>query len=138
MWGILKALVGDSAGCIGLMGRMNTAGMGSSVWLGAMKSLFLIPSERWFLFWDGAASNSWPWFRRIICMPDQNVGCFEYSYKASTANLFAEETEGRCASDIMLLYAMIWAAVSVVLGNLLLKRRDRQRRVARRLRVHQD
>jgi hypothetical protein len=138
MWGILKGLVGDSSGCLGLLGRFAKDEMDSSVCLGAMKKVFLTPSERWFLFWDGAVSNSWPWFRRIICIPDQREGCFEYSYNANTAHLFADETEGRCASDIMLLHAMIWAAVSVLLGNLLLKRRDRQRRVARRQRVHQD
>jgi hypothetical protein len=138
MWGILKGLVGDSAGCLGLMGRFAKDEMDSSVCLSAMKKVFLTPSERWFLFWDGAVSSSWPWFRRIICIPDQMEGCFEYSYKANTAHLFADETEGRCASDIMLLHAMIWAAISVLLGNLLLKRRDRQRRVARRQRVHQD
>jgi hypothetical protein len=138
MWGILKALVGDSDGCLGLLGGMTMDKMDKNVWLGAMKSVFLTPSQRWFLFWDGAASKSWPWLRRIICMPDQMEGCFEYSYKANTTHLFAEQTEGRCASDIMLLHAMMWAAVSVLLGNLLLKRRDRQRRVARRQRVHQD
>lgn len=137
--GLLGAMVGTSDSCLGVMGALQLTDMRpTSIFIvQQINNWILTPAEKWFSFWDKSASNSWPWFRRIICMPNQSEGCFEYSHKANTDYIFADETQGRCVSDMLLLVYLLAATFAVTFANSMWKRRDRQQR-PRRMRVHQD
>lgn len=139
LWGLLGAFLGNPNSCLGIMGGMdlkNQNGNAVAV-LQGVEWFLLKPAERWFLMWDSLGVRSLPWVHRILCIPNQTHGCFEYSHKANSNFLFANETEGRCASDSLVVLSVLLATVIVAVANTMWKRHDRQRRV-RRPRVHQD
>jgi RING-variant domain len=140
LWGLLGAFVGTPNSCYGILGEKysETTSIAEMKILQNIVFWILKPSEKWFGFWDRAASNSWPWFRRIVCMPHQIDGCFQYAYNAKAENLFLEEEKGKCGSDMLMLFYLLLTTIAVALANSMWKRRDRQRRGPRRVRLHQD
>jgi len=140
LWGLLGAFVGIPHCCVGMVPvtGLQWEHQKRNTLLSGLHQFILKPAERWFLMWDGLALNSGSWFRRVLCIPNQENGCFEHSHKVNAGFLFDEETEGHCASDILVLFYLLLATVIVALGNNIWKRRERQRRAARRPRVHQD
>ena len=103
-----------------------------------MQKSIIEPAKNWFLMWDRAASSSGAWPRKILCMPQQEVGCFEHLHKANSDFLFDEENGGRCSMDLILVSSLLQGAALVAAGNHYWKRRERQRRADRRPRPHQD
>mmetsp|Transcript_1739 Transcript_1739/g.2873 ORF Transcript_1739/g.2873 Transcript_1739/m.2873 type:complete len:502 (-) Transcript_1739:175-1680(-) len=138
-WGLVGAFFGDPSSCYGVVGGIHLEeGKASYIFLQKLRTVLLKPAQNWFLMWDHAASNSGSWFRRVLCMPSQENGCFEHSYKADADFLFDSGSEGRCASDTLLVFFLLGLTMCVAAGNHFWKRRERQRRAARRPRPHQD
>jgi hypothetical protein len=138
-WGLLGAFFGDSSSCYGALGKIPIEeGDRFYAPLKAFQRFGLSPAQHWFSMWDRAASNSGPWIRRVLCMPNQEDHCFEHSWKASSDFLFDSNNEGRCASDMLLVCSLLHVTLIVAMGNHFWKRRERQRRAARRPRPHQD
>jgi hypothetical protein len=138
-WGLLGAFFGDSSRCYGVFGSLQLSE--GHHWydiLRRLQTFILEPAKNWFLMWDRAASNSGSWPRKILCMPQQEVGCFEHLYKADSDFLFDEENGGRCSMDMIVVFTLLQFAAVVAAGNHFWKRRERQRRAARRPRPHQD
>ena len=142
-WGLVGAFFGDNSGCYGILGSHSIPiEGGSSYFLRAIRALVLKPAKSWFLMWDRLALNSGPWLRKALCTPQTN-GCFMHLRKANS-DFFFEEFDGeRCASDLSLVSSLFIAAGIVALGSNMWKRRERQRRAARRPlvdqpRPHQD
>jgi hypothetical protein len=138
-WGLVGAFFGNSSGCFGVLGNIPME-EGDKLFssLKTLQRFALTPAQNWFLMWDRAAANSGPWLRRVLCMPNQESYCFEHSWKANSDFLFDSETEGRCVSDMVLVLGLFKATLFVAAGNHFWKRRERQRRAARRPRPHQD
>jgi len=138
-WGLLGAFLGDPSRCYGVLGSHQLSeGDQFYHFLQRIQDFILEPAKNWFLMWDRAASNSGPWPRKILCMPRQEVGCFEHLHKANSDFLFDEEHGGRCSMDMMLVFSLLQSAALVAAGNHYWKRRERERRAARRPRPHQD
>jgi hypothetical protein len=138
-WGLVGAFFGKPSSCYGLLGGYDLENRNFTFnVLQKLETFVLSPAQNWFLMWDRLASNSSPWLRRVFCMPNQETGCFEHSYKANAEFLFDDKNEGRCASDLLVVFSLLQATVVVAAGNHFWKRRERQRRAARRPRPHQD
>lgn len=143
LWGLIGAFFGNPSSCYGVLGNYQLSeGDHLFFFLKQLQRFFLEPAQNWFLMWDRLCLNSAPWVRKIVCMQDQDGGCFEHLYKADADFLLANEGSGRCASDMLLVSWLLHAAGLVAGGNHLLKRRERHRRAARRpgreVRLHQD
>ena len=138
-WGLLGAFFGDFSSCYGVLGKIPVE-MGDRFYppMHALQRFVLKPAQHWFSMWDRAASNSGPWIRRVLCMPNQQDHCFEHSWKADADFLFDSNNEGRCASDMLFAGCLMQATLIVATGNHFWKQRERQRRAARRPRPHQD
>mmetsp|Transcript_15661 Transcript_15661/g.17603 ORF Transcript_15661/g.17603 Transcript_15661/m.17603 type:complete len:786 (+) Transcript_15661:134-2491(+) len=138
-WGLLGAFFGDSSKCHGVFGSLQLS-EGHHLYhtLRKLQTFILEPAKNWFLMWDRAASNSGSWPRKILCMPQQEVGCFEHLYKANSDFLFDVENKGRCSMDMIIVFALLQFTALVAAANHYWKRRERQRRAARRPRPHQD
>ena len=95
------------------------------------------PAEKWFLMWDRLSLNSGQWLRKALCT-QQEEGCFEHLHKANADFFFQEHGGGKCAADLSLVSWLFMSAGIVAVGSHVLKRRERQRRAARRPRPHQD
>jgi hypothetical protein len=137
-WGLVGAFFGDTSRCHGVFGNYKISPEDTpSVLIRALQRFILKPAMSWFLMWDRLALNSGRWIRKALCT-EQEEGCFEHLYKAN-ADFFLEEYDGgRCASDLSLVSTIFMSAGVVASCSHLLKRRDRQRRAARRPRPHQD
>jgi len=138
-WGLLRAFFGDSSRCCGLFGSLNLS-ENHHLYpiLRKLQEFILEPAKNWFLMWDRAALNSGTWPRKILCMPQQEEGCFEHLYKANSDFLFNEVDGGRCSMDTILVVTLLQVTALVAAANHYWKRMERQRRAARRPRMHQD
>lgn len=142
-WGLVGAFFGDSSQCHGVLGSYSIPqGENSVRLLSGLRSIILKPAKSWFLMWDRLALNSGPWLRKAMCMEQEN-GCFEHIYKANADFFFEEHEGGKCAADLNMVSWLFIVAGVVAAGNHLWKRRERQRRAARRpmrgeARPHQD
>mmetsp|Transcript_23389 Transcript_23389/g.51212 ORF Transcript_23389/g.51212 Transcript_23389/m.51212 type:complete len:779 (+) Transcript_23389:332-2668(+) len=137
--GLLRAFFGDSSKCYGALGSQKLSEHDQFFqFLRRMQKSILEPAKNWFLIWDRAALSSGTWPKKILCMPKQESGCFEHLPKANSDFLFDEEFGGKCSMDMILVSSLLQGAALVAAGNHYWKRRDRQRRAARRPRVHQD
>lgn len=138
-WGLLGAFFGDSSRCYGVLGSQQLSEEDQLLqFLQRIQKSVLEPAKNWFLMWDRAALSSGAWPRKILCMPGQELGCFEHSHKANSDFLFDEVNGGRCSMDMILVSSLLQGAALVAAGNHYWKRRERQRRAARRPRRHQD
>ncbi len=137
-WGLLAAFFGDSSSCYGVFGSQQLSKNDQLYhFLLRIQNSVLEPAKNWFLMWDRAALSLGAWPRKILCMSGQeDVGCFEHSYKANSDFLFDEVNGGRCSMDMVLVSSLLQGAALVAAGNFYWKRRDRQRRAARRPRRH--
>lgn len=131
-WGLVSAFFGDPSSCHGVMGSISVTRDDSSFkLLNILRSFLLKPATSWFLMWDQLADNSGAWLRRGLCM-DQAEGCFEHLHKANSDFFFEENGGGRCASDMTMVSWLYGSAAIAAAGNHFWKRRERQRRAARR------
>jgi RING-variant domain len=143
LWGLIGAFFGNPLACYGVLGNHQaTEGGGVFFFLKLLQRFFLEPAQNWFLMWDHLCLSSAPWLRKVVCMQDQDNGCFEHLHKANADFLFDSESSGRCSMDMLLIWNLLQAAALVAAGNHLWKRRERHRRAARRpmreVRPHQD
>jgi len=137
--GLLRAFFGDSSKCYGVLGSQKLSEDDQFFqFLRRTQKSILEPAKNWFLIWDRAAMSSGTWPKKILCMPKQEVGCFEHLPKANSDFLFDDEHGGKCSMDMILVSSLLQSAALVAAGNHYWKRRERQRRAARRPRVHQD
>lgn len=138
-WGLLGAFFGDSSRCYGVLGSQQPSEEDQLFqFLQRIQKSILEPAKNWFLMWDRFALSSGAWPRKILCMPGQELGCYEHSHKANSDFLFDEINGGRCSMDMILVSSLLQGAALVAAGNHYWKRRERQRRAARRPRRHQD
>lgn len=138
-WGLLAAFFGDSSRCYGVLGSQSLSENEQLYqFLLRIQRALLEPAKNWFLMLDRAAFSSGAWSRKIMCMPGQESTCFEHSHKADSDFLFDEVNGGRCSMDMVLVSSLMQGAALVACGNHYWKRRERQRRAARRPRRHQD
>jgi len=138
-WGLLAAFFGDSSRCYGVLGSQQLSEEDQLFqFLQRVQRSVLEPAKNWFLMWDRLALGFGAWPRKILCMPGQEVGCFEHLYKANSDFLLDEVNGGRCSMDMVLVASLLQGAALVAAGNHYWKRRERQRRAARRPRRHQD
>jgi len=140
-WGLVGAFFGGVSKCHGIFGQYKVS-MGGHLLLNGLRSVLLKPAMKWFLMWDRLALNSGPWLRKALCM-EQKTGCFEHLHKANADFFFEEQGGAKCASDMNTVAWLFISAGLVASGNHLWKRRERQRRAARRPmrgepRPHQD
>lgn len=142
-WGLVGAFFGDSSSCHGVMGNIVVSKDSTDQrLLNILRNILLKPAKSWFLMWDQLALNSGPWLRKALCV-EQEDGCFEHLPKASADFFFEENDGGRCAGDLTMVTWLYGSAALAAAGNHLWKRRERQRRAARRPgrgepRPHQD
>mmetsp|Transcript_32957 Transcript_32957/g.51093 ORF Transcript_32957/g.51093 Transcript_32957/m.51093 type:complete len:730 (-) Transcript_32957:72-2261(-) len=137
-WGLVGAFFGEPAKCHGSFGSYDIISEDEQPrLLGVFRKVVMKPAEKWFLMWDRLSLNSGPWLRRALCTP-QEEGCFEHLHKANADFFFQEYGGGKCASDLSLVTGLFMVAGFVAVGNHVWKRRERQRRAARRPRPHQD
>lgn len=142
-WGLVGAFFGDPSRCHGVLGGYEVSENGDPArLLSAMRTVLLKPAQGWFLMWDRLALNSGPWLRKALCM-EQDTGCFEHLHKANADFIFEEHGGAKCASDLNTVAGLYISSGLVAAGNYLWKRRERQRRAARRPmrgepRPHQD
>jgi len=138
-WGLLGAFFGDASRCYGVLGSQQLSDEDQLFqFLQRMQKSVLEPAKNWFLMWDRLILGYGAWPRKILCMPQQDVGCFEHLHKANSDFLFDEVNGGRCSMDMILVSSLLQGAALVAAGNHYWKRRERQRRAARRPRRHQD
>jgi len=138
-WGLLGAFFGDSSRCYGVLGSQQLSKEDQLFqFLQRMQKSILEPAKNWFLLWDRTALSSGAWPKKILCMPRQDLGCFEHLHKANSDFLFDEFNGGRCSMDMILVSSLLQGAALVAAGNHYWKRRERQRRAARRPRRHPD
>jgi hypothetical protein len=142
LWGLIGGFFGQTSKCHGALtiysGASSDVDIGavpSSLVLQGIHRLILLPAQNWFRSWDKIAMAAPTRVRRVLCMPDQKDGCFEYAYKANASFI---EDESKCASDLMLFTGVVTSAVFIGSISFLWKQRERQRRAARRVRPHQD
>lgn len=139
VWGLVGAFFGNTSRCHGVFGSFPVDDdENQSKLLSGIRTIILKPAASWFLMWDRLALNSGPWFRKALCM-HQEEGCFEHLHKANSG-FFLEENGGeKCAADLSMVAWLFVSAGVVAVGSHVWKRRDRQRRAARRRpRPHQD
>ena len=141
-WGLVGAFFGDSSRCRGVLGEHNhSMNETPPMFLRTLQALVLQPAMNWFLMWDRLALNSGRWIRKALCTGEQE-GCFQHLHKANADFFFEEYNGGKCASDLSLVSSTFISACIVTSCSYFLKRRDRQRRAARRPgrgpRPHQD
>jgi len=131
-WGLVSAFFGDSTSCRGVFGSYRfSQDSNTSYLLAALRRFVLQPAASWFQMWDNLALNSGRWLRKTLCT-QQEEGCFEHLHKAN-ADFFFEEFDGEnCASDLILVSRLFISAAFVASGSHIWKRRERQRRAARR------
>ena len=145
-WGLVFAFFGDTSHCHGVLGSYSLSqDENPIILLRGLRTLVLKPAQSWFIMWDRLAWNSGPWLRRALCMPEHenSVGCFEYLHKANADFIFEGYEGGKCAADLNLVSWLFIVAGVVAVGSPFWKRRERQRRAARRplrgeARPHQD
>jgi hypothetical protein len=142
-WGLVGAFFGDTSKCHGVFGSYQISEENNpSYLLTGLRRFILQPAKSWFLMWDSLPLNSGHWLRKALCTPNQEEGCFEHLHKADADFFFEERDGGRCASDLSLVVWLFIAAGIVASGNHFWKRRERNRRAARRPvrehRPHQD
>eukprot|EP00529_Nitzschia_sp_RCC80_P018277 CAMPEP_0113483100 /NCGR_PEP_ID=MMETSP0014_2-20120614/23260_1 /TAXON_ID=2857 /ORGANISM="Nitzschia sp." /LENGTH=816 /DNA_ID=CAMNT_0000376637 /DNA_START=280 /DNA_END=2730 /DNA_ORIENTATION=- /assembly_acc=CAM_ASM_000159 len=139
LWGLIGGFFGRTSKCYGALtnyvGPSDLDSVQSSFVLQTIHRFVLLPAQNWFHGWDNVASNTPTRIRRVLCMPDQEEGCFEYSYRADAS--FIEE-ELKCASDMVLVSGVVTSAIVIGSVSYLWKQHERQRRAARRARPHQD
>jgi hypothetical protein len=141
-WGLVGAFFGDISRCHGVVGSYQVSEENNpSHLLTGLRKVVLKPAESWFLMWDRLALNSGHWLRKALCT-EQEEGCFEHLHKANADFFFEEHDGGKCASDLTLVSWLFISAGVAAAGNHFWKRRERQRRAARRpareARPHQD
>jgi hypothetical protein len=138
-WALVGAFFGDTSKCHGSFGSYIIASEDEqSRMLGLFRRFVMKPAEKWFLMWDRLSLNSGPWLRKVLCTPQEEEGCFENLHKANADFFFEEHNGSKCASDLSLVTWLFLVAGLVAIGNYVWKRRERQRRAARRPRAHQD
>eukprot|EP00980_Cylindrotheca_fusiformis_P018495 scaffold6124_cov122-Cylindrotheca_fusiformis.AAC.14 len=137
-WGLVGAFFGDSSRCHGVFGKYNVSSEDKpSILIRVLQKSILEPAASWFLMWDRLALNAGRWIRKALCT-EQEEGCFENLHKANSDFFLEEYGGGACASDLSLVSTIFLSAGVVASCSHILKRRDRQRRAARRPRPHQD
>lgn len=137
LWGLLGAFFGNASSCYGIFGSLDLSKNQYMYHiLKNLQDMFLEPVKYWFLMWDRAASNSGAWLRKVMCMPRQEVGCFEHIHKANSDFLFDEANGGHCSKDIMVVFTLLQFTALVAAANQYWKCRERGRR--RQPRLHQD
>lgn len=143
-WGLVGAFFGDVKKCYGFLGSYRVSNDASQpLLLRVIRALALKPGRTWFLMWDRAALRSGPWISKALCRVRNldNSGCFEH-LPFATVDFYLEENGGeKCASDLALVSSLWIAAGFALVGSYAWKRRERQRRAARRrheVRPHQD
>jgi len=138
-WGLLGAFFGDSSKCYGVLGSEQLSDEDQLFhFLKKLQSSMLEPAKNWFLAWDRLALGLGVWPKKILCMPGQEVGCFEHLHKANSDFLSDKVDGGRCSMDMVLVSSLVQGATLMAAGNHYWKRRERERRAARRPRRHQD
>ena len=138
-WSLVGAFFGDTAKCHGTLGRITITHEDNPPWfLSVLRKFVLQPAEKWFLMWDRLSLNSGQWMRKVLCT-EQEHGCFEHLHNANADFFFEEQGGAKCASDLSMVCWLFGSAGLVAAGNHVWKRRERQRRAARRgPRPHQD
>ena len=142
-WGLVSAFFGDTSACHGVFGSYQVSQDNNpSYLLYGLRKFILQPAKVWFLMWDRLALKSGHWLRKALCT-EQEFGCFEHLHNANSDFFLDEFDGGRCASDLSLVSWLFISAAVVASGNHFWKRRERQRRAARRPirgepRPHQD
>mmetsp|Transcript_40074 Transcript_40074/g.96756 ORF Transcript_40074/g.96756 Transcript_40074/m.96756 type:complete len:703 (+) Transcript_40074:159-2267(+) len=136
-WGLVGAFFGEPSRCVGVLGSSDVSEDNLPLSFHALRKYLLGPAMNWFLMWDRLADNSGWWVRRALCT-EQESGCFDHLHKANADFIFEENGGGRCAADLSFVSNVFVCAGVVACGSHFLKKRDRQRRAARRPRPHQD
>lgn len=147
-WGVVRGFFGSPDQCFGAMGskEIELDELPRYGLLSLARRVILKPGQAYYLFWDRLAYASGSWLRRPLCTkhldndeaPIEGI-CFEHLPYVD-ADFFLAEKEGqRCASDLLLVLRLYVAAGFALVGSVLWKRRERQRRLAaRRPHAHQD
>ena len=140
-WGLVGGFVGDTSLCRGVLGEYNySLDKKPPLHLRSLHTFILKPAMSWYLMWDRLALNSGRWISKALCTGGEK-GCFERSHQANADFFFEEHNGGKCASDLSLVSSIFLSATLVASFSYFVKRRDRQRRAARRgrePRPHQD
>lgn len=147
-WGVVRGFFGSPSQCYGAMGmkEISAEDLPKYGLLNFARKVILKPGQAYYLFWDRLAFASGSWIRRPLCTKQEDEDgaeidgiCFEHLPHVNSDFFLKENGGQRCASDLLLVLWLYVTAGFALVGSVLWKRRERQRRLAaRRPHAHQD
>lgn len=134
-WGLVWAFFGFEESCHGVLGGGYEQTANNEKWILYILRRFVFePAQSWFLLWDRLADNSGAWLRKGLCSNTED-SCFAHVSRANP-NFFLGEEGQECAADLVLVTNLWLLSGATLFVSSLLKKRDRLRRAAARVRHH--